>query len=30
MFSVNFNNIRPINGSANDGFEEFVCQVVKT
>jgi hypothetical protein len=23
MFSVNFNNIRPINDSANDGFEEF-------
>ena len=29
MFSVNFNNIRPINGSANDGFEEFVCQLAR-
>ena len=27
MLNVDFNNIRPINGSANDGFEEFVCQL---
>lgn len=27
MINLNFNNIRPLNGSANDGFEEFVCQL---
>lgn len=27
MFVLDFNNIRHLNGSANDGFEEFVCQL---
>lgn len=27
--NLNFNNIRPTNGSANDGFEEFVCQLAR-
>lgn len=27
--NINFNNIRPINGSVNDGFEEFVCQLAR-
>lgn len=29
MFNVDFNNIRFLNGSANDGFEEFVCQLAR-
>ena len=29
MVNLDFNNIRPINGSANDGFEEFVCQLAR-
>lgn len=29
MMNLNFNNIRPMNGSANDGFEEFVCQLAR-
>lgn len=27
--NVDFNSIRPINGSKADGFEEFVCQLAK-
>lgn len=27
MLNIDFNNIRSINGSANDGFEEYVCQL---
>ena len=27
--NLNFNNIRPTNGSVNDGFEEFVCQLAR-
>lgn len=27
MVNLDFNNIRPMNGSANGGFEEFVCQL---
>ena len=26
MLNIDFNNIRPIKGAANEGFEEFVCQ----
>ena len=29
MLNLDFNNIRPIKGSANDGFEEFVCQLAR-
>ncbi|MDL2319781.1 ATP-binding protein [Alistipes sp. OttesenSCG-928-B03] len=29
MENINWNNIRPINNSLNDGFEEFVCQLAK-
>lgn len=29
MFNIDFKNIRPINGSLNDGFEEFVCQLAR-
>lgn len=29
MRNLNFNNIRPLNGSAEDGFEEFVCQLAR-
>ncbi len=29
MLNLNFNNIRPMNGSLNDGFEEFVCQLAR-
>lgn len=29
MLNLDFNHIRPINGSANDGFEEFVCQLAR-
>ena len=29
MVNLDFNNIRPMNGSANDGFEEFVCQLAR-
>lgn len=29
MLNIDFNNIRPINGTANDGFEEFVCQLAR-
>jgi hypothetical protein len=25
--SINWNNIRPLNNSLNDGFEELVCQL---
>ncbi|ELX66631.1 hypothetical protein HMPREF0662_02086, partial [Prevotella nigrescens F0103] len=27
MKNIDFNNIRLVNGSLNDGFEEFVCQL---
>ena len=29
MMNLDFNHIRSINGSANDGFEEFVCQLAR-
>lgn len=29
MLNLDFNNIRPMKGSLNDGFEEFVCQLVR-
>ena len=29
MLNIDFNNIRPINGLARDGFEEFVCQLAR-
>lgn len=29
MLNIDFNNIRSINGSANEGFEEFVCQLAR-
>lgn len=29
MFNIDFNNIRFLNGSANEGFEEFVCQLAR-
>lgn len=29
MMNLDFNHIRPINGTANDGFEEFVCQLAR-
>ena len=29
MLNLDFNNIRPMNGSARDGFEEFVCQLAR-
>lgn len=29
MLNLNFNNIRPVNGTSNDGFEEFVCQLAR-
>ena len=29
MHNLDFNQIRPLNGSANDGFEEFVCQLAR-
>lgn len=29
MKNVDFNNIRQVNGSSNDGFEEFVCQLAR-
>ena len=29
MFNLDFRNIRSLNGSANDGFEEFVCQLAR-
>ena len=29
MLNLDFNQIRPLNGSANDGFEEFVCQLAR-
>lgn len=29
MHNLDFNQIRPLNGSGNDGFEEFVCQLAR-
>ena len=29
MFNIDFNNIRPLKGSSNEGFEEFVCQLAR-
>ena len=29
MLNLDFNRIRSINGTANDGFEEFVCQLAR-
>ena len=29
MPNLDFNNIRPIKGTANEGFEEFVCQLAR-
>ena len=29
MLNLDFNNIRPMNGAARDGFEEFVCQLAR-
>lgn len=29
MLNIDFNNIRPIKGAANEGFEEFVCQLAR-
>jgi hypothetical protein len=29
MLNLDFNHIRPLNGSGNDGFEEFVCQLAR-
>ena len=29
MLNLNFNNIRSLNGSVNEGFEEFVCQLAR-
>ena len=29
MMNLDFNGIRPVNGSARDGFEEFVCQLAR-
>lgn len=29
MKNIDFNNIRQVNGSLNDGFEEFVCQLAR-
>ncbi len=29
MLRLDFNDIRPIKGSTNDGFEEFVCQLAR-
>lgn len=29
MFNIDFNNIRFLYGSANEGFEEFVCQLAR-
>lgn len=29
MKNIDFNNIRLVNGSLNDGFEEFVCQLAR-
>ena len=29
MLNLDFNHIRPINGTANEGFEEFVCQLAR-
>ena len=29
MTNLDFNSIRPVNGSARDGFEEFVCQLAR-
>jgi len=27
--SINWNNIRPLNNSLNDGFEELICQLAE-
>ena len=27
--NIDFKSIRPLNGSANDGFEEFICQLAR-
>lgn len=29
MNNIDFNNIRPVNGTFNDGFEEFICQLAR-
>ncbi len=29
IMSINWNNIRPLNNSQNDGFEELVCQLAR-
>lgn len=29
MNNIDFSNIRPVNGTLNDGFEEFVCQLAR-
>ena len=29
MLNIDFNNIRSIKGAANEGFEEFVCQLAR-
>ena len=29
MLNLDFNQIRPLRGSANEGFEEFVCQLAR-
>lgn len=29
MMNLDFNGIRSVNGSARDGFEDFVCQLAR-
>lgn len=29
MDNIDFSNIRPVNGTMNDGFEEFICQLAR-
>lgn len=29
MNNIDFSNIRPVNGTFNDGFEEFICQLAR-
>lgn len=29
MNNIDFSNIRPVNGTLNDGFEEFICQLAR-
>lgn len=29
MLNLDFNNVRPMNGSVKEGFEEFVCQLAR-